>query len=57
LITVAEGHSERMKDIDQRIEALVKIAEKHAASIRELVPGTIDLRRQWEAYLNRLSRQ
>ena len=46
-----------MKDIDQRIEALVKIAEKHSASIRELVHGTIELRRQWEAYLNRLPRQ
>jgi hypothetical protein len=52
----AERHAAAVEKHDEQIEALLSIAEKHAAELTALRAVVTDVTRQWQAYLNTLPR-
>ena len=56
LTAVVETLAETVVAHDNQIEALLRIAEKHAQNIAELTQATANLEKQWQAYIRTLPR-
>jgi hypothetical protein len=52
----AERHAQAVEQHDKQIDALITIAEEHAAELKALRSVVTDVTRHWQAYINTLPR-